>query len=108
MEMAHIRKLQLTQSSAVFNLCLFHKRARDWVLGEDLGQAFLDAFSALVNEVTDSYFGPEKEIINCFSIRFLDRVCLPLGILESKEKGKGFDRQIFYKVSHLLNNVISF
>lgn len=101
-------ELQLIQSSAVFNLYLLHKKAKDWVLGEDLGQAFLDAFPALVNEVTDSYFGPEKEIINCFNTRFLDRVCLPLGVLESKEEGKGFDRQVFYKVSDLFNNVISF
>lgn len=101
-------ELQLIQSSAVFNLYLLHKKAKDWVLGEDLGQAFLDAFPALVNEARDSYFGPEKEITNCFNTRFLDRVCLPLGILESKEEGKGFDRQVFYKVSELFNNIFSF
>ena len=101
-------ELQLIQSSVVFNLYLLYKKVNDWVLGEDLGRVYLDAFPALVNEVTDSYFGPEKEIINCFNTRFLDRVCLPLGILESKEEGKGFDRQVFYKVSDLFQNIFSF
>lgn len=101
-------ELQLIQSSAVFNLYLLHKKAKDWILGEDLGQVFLDAFPALVNEVTDSYFGPEKEIISCFSIRFLDRVCLPLGILKTKEEGKGFERKVYYKTTNVFDEVFDF
>lgn len=101
-------ELPLIQSSAVFNLYLLHKKARDWTLGEDLGKAFLNAFPALVNEVGDSYFGPEKEIINCFNIRFLDRVCRPLGILEFKEEGHGFDRKVFYKVSDFFEDSFRF
>jgi tetratricopeptide (TPR) repeat protein len=100
--------LDLIQSSVIFNIYLLHKKAQDWVLDEELGQYFLNAFPALVREVRDSYWGPEQEIIRCFTLRFLDRICLPLGMLDVKEEGEGFDRDTYYRVSELFSNNVNF
>ena len=76
-------ELMLIQSSVIFNIYLLHKKAQDWILySDELGNFILS--SALVNE-SQGYFCPEKEIIDCFETRFLNRVCLPLGLLEIRE-----------------------
>ena len=77
-------ELMLIQSSVIFNIYLLYKKAQEWVHSDELGKCYLEAFPALVNEA-QGYFGPEKEIIDCFEARFLNRVCLPLGLLELKE-----------------------
>jgi hypothetical protein len=93
-------ELGLVQRSAVFNIFLIHKECQDWIHNEELGKSYLEAFPALVNEAS-GYFGPEKEIINCFSTRFLSRVCLPLGLLELKEEEgeKVYDRKEYFRVT---------
>jgi hypothetical protein len=93
-------ELGLVQRSAVFNIFLIHKECQDWIHNEELGKSYLEAFPALVNEAS-GYFGPEEEIINCFSTRFLSRVCLPLGLLELKEEEgeKVYDRKEYFRVT---------
>ena len=91
-------ELQLVQSSVIFNIHLLNQKAQDWMPPEDLGEYFLQAFPALVNEA-EGYFGPEQEVIHCFSLRFLDRVCKPLGLLLEKREGELTERKTFYKVS---------
>jgi hypothetical protein len=92
--------LPLIQKSIVFNLYLLNKKCQSWTYDKELGQCYLEAFPALVNEAT-GYFGPEKEIINCFSTRFLSRVCMPLGLLEMREEegDKVYDRKEYFKVT---------
>ncbi|MFT6631874.1 MAG: tetratricopeptide (TPR) repeat protein [Bacteriovoracaceae bacterium] len=101
-------ELPLIQQTAAFNLHMLNKKAQSWVLDKELGQSYLEAFPMLVHEVGDSYFGPEKEVINCFCTRFLNRMCLPLGLLEIKEEGKGFDRKEFYQVTPLFKSMFKF
>jgi len=101
-------ELSLVQQSAIFNIHLLDKKAHDWTLGKELGKYYLEAFPMLVNEVEASYFGPEEEIIKCFGTRFLDRICLPLGLLEIKEEGKGLESKDFYRVTPLFKNIFSF
>lgn len=102
-------ELPFIQSSAVFNLFLLHKKCQDWAYSGDVGQAYLHAFPNLVNEAS-GYFGPEEEIIRCFSTRFLNRVCLPLGLVEMREEnGDGaYDYKQFYRVSRFFAEFFKF
>ncbi|MCY4643520.1 MAG: SEC-C domain-containing protein [Bacteriovoracales bacterium] len=101
-------ELPLIQSSVEFNLCLLHKKAQDWILDKELGEFYLNAFPALLDEAHDRYFSPEEEIIRCFSLRFLDRICLPMGLLLSKNEGKFIERKTFYKVSPFFQKNVTF
>ena len=93
-------ELPLIQTSAVFNIHLLNKRAKNWISGEELGEVFLKAFPDLIIDVgKGGYFEPKTEIINCFNVRFLERVCLPLGFLDKKRKGEGIKRKNYYKLS---------
>jgi hypothetical protein len=92
--------LILIQKSSVFNFYLLHKFANSWIEDKKLGRHFLEAFPDLVHEVRNSYAKPEDEIISCFCVRFLERFCLPLGLVEKKEEGKIFvDLKTYYKVT---------
>ena len=79
----------LIQRSITFNLLLLFKKCEGWTLNKELGQFYIDAFPSLLNETSDTYYSsPEGQIINAFSIRFLSRFCVPLGLLEFKEEKK--------------------
>ena len=95
----------LIQRSISFNFLLLHKKCVDWTLKQDLGQAYLEAFPALVREVPhESYITPKKQVIQAFTVRFLNRFCLPLGLVDFKEekveaegKWKLFDLFEYYR-----------
>lgn len=94
-------ELYLIQQSVAFNFLLLSKRCNGWTLGKDLGEFFLKAFPAITREVPDSsYSTPERQIINSFEVRFLNRFCLPLGIVNLKEEkihnGKYFEYLEYY------------
>lgn len=92
--------LTLIQKSSVFNFYLLHNLANDWIEDEVLGKQYLNVFPDLVFEVRNSFSTPEQEIVRCFSVRFLERFCLPLGLVEKKEEGSSYaDRKTYYKVS---------
>ena len=101
-------EFRLIQNSAVFNLYLLSKKAQEWILDKELGEIYLTAFPALVNEATDSYFSPEDQIMNSFCIRFLERGCLPMGLLQCKEEGKGMERKTYYKITPFFNQAFKF
>ena len=94
-------ELPLIQTSVVFNIHLLNKKAKNWISDEELGGVFLKAFPYLIFDVNKgSYFDPKTEIIDCFNIRFLERVCLLLGFLDRKRKnGGGIKRKNYYKLS---------
>ncbi len=95
-----ISELDFIQQSVIFNLYLLHKLCNDWVEDEEVAQRYLKAFPDLVLEVESSFFGPDSEVVACFTLRFLDRFCLPLGLLEQKEEGEFFeDRKVFYRAT---------
>jgi hypothetical protein len=94
-------ELYLIQQSVAFNFLLLNKKCISWTLGKDLGELFLKAFPAITSEVPDSsYFTPKRQVINSFEVRFLNRFCLPLGIVNLKEEkihnGKYFEHLEYY------------
>ena len=92
--------LPLIQSSAVFNIHFLNKKSKNWISAEELGKVFLKAFPYLVFDINErGYFDPKTEIINCFDVRFLQRVCLPLGLLEEKRKNRSIESMNYYKLS---------
>ena len=102
-------ELPLIQSSGVFSIHLLNKKAKNWVSEEELGNLFFKAFPALVYEVNKkSFFDPKTEIINCFNLRFLDSVCLPIGLVDKKIKGTGINRVVYYKLSSFFKQHFKF
>ena len=77
---------------------MLHKLCGDWVEDQILGAFYLNAFPNLVLQTSNILYGGEREIIGCFSLRFLARYCLQLGFVEKKEVGDNYsDRKTFYK-----------
>jgi len=90
----------LIQQATVFNFYLLYKLANDWISGEELGTYFLNAFPTLALHSEFKHSSAEEEIVRCFSLRFLDRFCLPLGLVEQKDNGKYFSERVeYYKVT---------
>lgn len=103
-----LSELMLVQSSAIFNLYLLHKMAQNWIHSDELGKAYLEAFPALVNEAS-GFFEPDREVINCFEIRFLSRMCLPLGLVEAQEvETESILSENLYKVSKFFKDSLVF
>lgn len=100
--------LKLIQDSVIYNLYLLHKKAADWVSGDDLASSYLETFPSLIEDVEESYFGPETEILRCFELRFLERICLPLGILESREEGDELNGNVYYKTTKMFSETWNF
>jgi hypothetical protein len=99
----------LIQQSVIFNLYLLKKKSQDWVQGKELGHFYLNAFPMLLEEARGGFFDPEQEVISAFCIRFLERFCVPLGLLEKKGEEKVLSRNDhFFKVSDFFNKSIEF
>ena len=102
-------ELPLIQNSGFFNIYLLNKKAKNWISDEELGGVFLKAFPDLIFDVDKGgYFDPKTEVIDCFNVRFLERVCLPLGLLDSKRKGEGIKRKNYYKLSSFFKQHFKF
>ena len=106
-------ELNLIQQSATFNFLLLKKKCKDWTIDDVLGEAYLDAFPALVREIPPrDYSTPRNQVIRCFSLRFLNRFCLPMGLVELEEKdnfGEDHYRDLqYYKPTELFNQVFNF
>jgi hypothetical protein len=99
----------LMQQSVIFNLYLLKKKAQGWTQAKELGRLYLNAFPMLLEEARHGFSEPEKEVISTFCLRFLERVCVPLGFLERKGEGDIFKRsdQLF-KVTDFFNESIEF
>jgi hypothetical protein len=102
--------LNMIQQSAAFNFYLVHLNAQNWVSDTDLGQIYLEAFPHLIEEVPQRVvWTPEKEVINCFHCRFLERVCKPLGLVEFRKEDKKNDvRETFLRTSSFFKNNFRF
>lgn len=102
-------ELHFIQRSVIFNFYLLHKKCQNWILDKDLGQYYLNAFPALVNEAK-GYLGPGEEVMSSFIFRFLYKVCLPLGLLEMKEEEgeRPYDRKEYYRVTPLFKECFKF
>lgn len=106
-------ELYLIQQSVAFNLLLINKKCNGWTAGKDLSELFLKAFPTIVGEVSDSvYFTPETQVINSFELRFLNRFCIPLGIVNLKEvrvpSGKYLEYLEYYSPTCFFQNNFKF
>lgn len=102
--------LNFIQQSAAFNFYLLHIKAQDWILNKDLGQIYVEAFPHLTGEVPlRGIWSPEEEVSKCFSFRFLERVCKPLGLVEGRQEGDDyFERKEFFRVTSFFKNNFEF
>lgn len=111
--MDRFSELFIIQQSVAFNFLLLHKKCNGWILGKDLGQLFLKAFPSAIREIPySSYSTPERQVINCFSVRFLNRFCLPLGIVNFKEErihnGDYFEHLEYYNPTNFFKKNFKF
>ena len=102
-------ELKLIQSSVIFNFYLINKLCHNWIEENEIGANYFKAFPDLVFECINILGEPDKHIINCFSTRFLQRFCLPLGFLEIKTDGENYlNRKTYYKITPFFINSIHF
>lgn len=103
-------QLQIIQMAGLFNLFALSKVTETaFFPGKTVSQVFLQAFPNAVREVTHFWSPPEEQVRNCFEIRFLERVCVPLGILNKKDDGSiaARDRSL-YKLTPLFREKFRF
>ena len=103
-------ELYLIQNSCVFNLLILKRRCLDWTWSKDIAKVFLDAFPAITIEVPEeSYSTPAEKVMSCFALRFLERFCLPLGLLEYREEkvrdGEYFKFLQYYRTTPFFNEL---
>jgi len=98
----------LIQSSCIFNIYMLHKKAQEWTDEKILGDLYVRAFPALKRECEIAYWEPEQEISNCFRVRFLERFCLPLGLIEEKPEGEKLERTVFYRITPVFRMLFKF
>ncbi len=91
-------ELATIQQSLIFNLYLLSKMAGDWIKGEEIGKIYLKAYPDLKNEVTSDLLSQEKQIYNCFAVRFLKNFAVEMGLLESKFE-EGLDEALIENMS---------
>ena len=98
------------QCSAIFNIYVLNKKAKDWISSKELGKIFLKAFPDIAYDLNTKYscFDPKTEIVNCFNIRFLERVCLLWGLLERKKEAKGLQTIKYYRLSPFFKQHLKF
>ncbi len=79
----------IIQGGAVFSLYLLHRKARRFIAAEELGDSFIRAFPAVLDEVgTMAYWSPREEVRRCFSLRFLQRFCEYFGFVDIRREEK--------------------
>ena len=80
----------IIQKSVVFSLYLLHRKAQHSVSADELGDGFIRAFPAVLEEVEGTpYKTPLEEIKRCFSLRFLERFCEYFGLADIHREKKG-------------------
>lgn len=100
-------EFSIIQASWIFNLYILKKKAAQFTEKNILGKIYLKAFPDVVREATISFFSPEKEVIGCFALRFLQCFCISFGLLEEKKQGEKYkDQKLFYKTTELFDRLL--
>ena len=99
----------IIQGGAVFSLYLLHRKARQFISEKELGDSFIRAFPAVIDEAEVSIpWLPEEEIRHCFSLRFLERFCDYFGLVDIRKERKGpFKLDLFVKKSAFYDQYIN-
>jgi hypothetical protein len=81
----------MIQTAAIFSLYMLHKKADDFIHARDLAGCFLKAFPISVHEAyarqTKMGDYEKSRIGDTFTLRFIQRFCLWLGLVEAKSDG---------------------
>jgi len=81
--------LWIVQGGAVFSLYVLHRKARRFIPAEQLGDYFIRAFPAVLDEVGPmAYWTPREKVSSCFSLRFLVRFCEYFGFVDIRREEK--------------------
>ncbi len=81
----------IIQGGAVFSLYLVHRKARQFISAKQLGDSFVRAFPAVLDEAETNVpsLPAETTIRRCFSLRFLERFCEYFGLVDIRREKKG-------------------
>ena len=102
-------EMEYIQHACIFNLLLINKGAQKLVDISALGSKFVDAFPVLLGFVEESPLGsPEETLISIFQLRFLDRFCVPFGLVKQGGKQNGPFGSGKYKVTKLFIGCFEF
>ena len=79
----------IVQGGAIFSLYLLHRKAGRFIRAEELGDYFIRAFPAVLDEVGPmAYWTPREKVNSCFSLRFLVRFCEYFGFVDVQREEK--------------------
>ena len=80
----------IIQGGAVFSLYLLHRKARQCIAARQVGDSFVRAFPAVLNETEAAvHRSPDEQVWACFSLRFLERFCEYFGLVDIHRETKG-------------------
>ena len=96
------------QGGFVFSLYLLHRKARQYIEAEDLGDYFIKAFPTILSEAEETMaLDPSDNVRHCFSIRFLERFCEYFGFADiRREKMVPYGFKLFIKKSGFYDQYI--
>jgi len=102
--------LPFIQQAFLFTLYLLHCRGGSWLPHSFYEAAFLRAFPRVLDEVPpEAFFGPEKTVRSCYTLRTLENFAGYLGLAEVEPTGRDrYDRQLRVKKSPLLDAAVAF
>jgi hypothetical protein len=100
--------LWIIQGGFIFSLYLLHRKARQFIEAEDLGDYFIKAFPTTLSEAEKIIpFDRSDNVRSCFSIRFLERLCEYFGLVDiRREKKEPYGYNLFIKKSTFYDQYI--
>lgn len=85
------------------------EQAQEWVTVEEIGKQFIKVFPKSLDDADPFWDSPEEGFIRCYTTRFLQRVCLPLGIIEEAKTDSPFlNMKDKFKVTSFFERTFSF
>jgi len=103
-------ELGFIQQSVLFTLYLLHNHGKTWLPHLFYEDAFLRAFPMVLEHVPpDDFFGPERTVRSCYTLRALEHFAGFLGLAKVELTGKeGYLRQYRVRKSSLLDAAVCF
>ena len=99
----------IIQGGTMFFLYLLHRKGRQFIAAEELGDSFIRAFPAVIGEAEVSVpLLRTEDIRRCFSLRFLERFCEYFGLADiRREKTGSYKLDLFVKKSAFYDQYIN-
>ncbi len=101
-------EFRIIQQGVLFSLYLLHKKARGFVDNHSLSPFFIRAFPMILPEARPSWGSAFYQVNSCYSVRFLERFCLYMGLIELREKQREtFARALSLKTSPFFDRLLT-